>query len=196
VAADPDSETGAASSESAARAAPTTRPAPPTAAKTSTRLPDRDNRCRRLRYRRTGPFISLGALSRDRLQLFELDARREPLSLARIEPARAELDDGRRSATDRLPERVVERRRVEARREEAGEENVSCADRRDWLDARDRGAETTKRLLLAEEPKARCLLGDQDVAGAEVGDRVERDEKVLVVLELLAHEALRLALIR
>ena len=48
----------------------------------------------------------------------------------------------------------------------------------------------------AQEREAPVLERDEDVARAHLGDRVERHEEVVVVLELLPDELLGLALVR
>ena len=118
------------------------------------------------------------------------------MRLARVEASRAELDDRGRGAPDRRSQRVADAGAVEALGEIAAEQNVSGADGCDRLDARNRGAEPLRPPLLAHEREARGLLRDEDVARAEVGDRVERHDEVLLVHELLADEALGLLLVR
>ena len=50
--------------------------------------------------------------------------------------------------------------------------------------------------VLAEQRVAAGLERDVHVAGAELGDRVERHQEVLLVLELLPDDVLGLALVR
>ena len=55
-----------------------------------------------------------------------------------------------------------------------GQQHVTGPDRGERLDARRDAAEPLHLALLVEEREAARLLGDQDVARAELGDRVER----------------------
>jgi len=91
---------------------------------------------------------------------------------------------------------LVERASVEARGEEAGQQHVAGTDRGDRVDPLDRRSKAPHLALFVEETEARSLLRDQHVAGTEVGNRVERHHEVLVLGELLADEALGLALVR
>ena len=50
--------------------------------------------------------------------------------------------------------------------------------------------------ILAQQGETALLRRDQHVAGPHLGDAVERDAEVLVVVELLPHERLRLGLVR
>src|SRR5439155_24678510 len=134
--------------------------------------------------------------SLDGSELDDLYPGGEASGLSRVEASRAELDNRRGRAADRRPQRVSDRAAVEALGQVAAQEDVPGADRCDRLDARDRRAEALHPPLLAHEREARGLLGDEDVARAEVGDRVERHRELLLVVELLADEALRLLLVR
>src|SRR5229473_1487269 len=134
--------------------------------------------------------------SRDGVELFELDAGRKPRGLARIEASRSELEHGCGGGAYSSAQGLVERTSVEARGEEAGQQHVAGADGGDRVDSLDRRSKAPHVALFVEETEARRLLCDQHVARAEVGDRVERHHEVLVVGELLADEALGLALVR
>src|SRR5437899_12093754 len=131
----------------------------------------------------------------DGSELDDLHPGGEASGLSRVEASRAELDDRRGRAADRRPQRVSDRAAVEALGEVAAEEDVSRADPRDRLDPRDRGSEALHLPLLPDERETGGLLGDEDVARAEVGNRVERHHEVLLVHELLPDEALGLLLV-
>ena len=79
----------------------------------------------------------------------------------------------------------------------AAEQHVARADPRDRLDPRRdrRGSGATARSSRSSA-KQPALGGDDHVPGAAVGDPVEREHEVLVVVELLADERLRLPLVR
>src|SRR5262249_46528740 len=116
--------------------------------------------------------------------------------LARIEAPGPELDDRRGRAADRRAQRVADGTAVEPLGEVTREKDVPGADRRYRLDARNRGAGPPPLPVPPDEGEAPGLLRDEDVAGTEVGDRVESHDEVLVVVELLPHEALCLLLVR
>src|SRR4029453_2476922 len=67
---------------------------------------------------------------------------------------------------------------------------------RNRLYARRADPVTMRRPLLPKQREAARLLGDQHVPGAALGDRLEPQDEVLVLVELLADEALRLVLVR
>src|SRR2546430_8255370 len=53
-----------------------------------------------------------------------------------------------------------------------------------------------RRPLLPKQREAARLLRDQHVPGAALGDRLEPEDEVLVLVEFLADEPLRLVLVR
>ena len=85
---------------------------------------------------------------------------------------------------------------VTDRGEELREEDVARADTRDRLDVRCERAQPPGLPADTEQREAAVLERDEDVARAHLGDRVERHQEVVVVLELLADELLGLALVR
>ncbi len=82
------------------------------------------------------------------------------------------------------------------RREEPGQKDIAGPNRGERLDVRRDAAESLDLALFVEEREAARFLGDEDVARAELGDRVECHGEVLLLVELLADEALGLALVR
>jgi hypothetical protein len=83
-----------------------------------------------------------------------------------------------------------------ARREEAREQDVARADGRDGFEPRRHRAKEARLALLPQPCDAAGLGRDQDVARAELGDALECEQEVLLVVELLADERLGLALVR
>ena len=77
-----------------------------------------------------------------------------------------------------------------------GEEDVAAADARDDLDLRRDRAVSARLPALTQAGVAAALVGDQHVPRAELGDVLEREREVLPLVELLADERLRLALVR
>ena len=76
------------------------------------------------------------------------------------------------------------------------EERIAGADDGDGLEPRRDRAVAADLALLARQREAAVLERDVDVAGPELGDRVERHQEVVVVEELLADQLLRLVLVR
>src|SRR5439155_4669389 len=115
----------------------------------------------------------------------------QPPGLARLEPTGAELNRRCRARGDRPSERVLERRALETRGQERRQQHVAGADDRDRLDERRGRAEATAAPpLLAQERETAALVRDQDVAGAELREVVEREREVLLVVEVLADDRL------
>src|SRR5215831_939581 len=84
-----------------------------------------------------------------------------------------------------------------ARGQEGGALDVAVADHRHGLEARRDGPEESRLLpVLAQSGHAAGLGRDQDVPCAELGDPLEREPEVLLVVELLPYERLGLALVR
>ena len=75
------------------------------------------------------------------------------------------------------------------------EQHVPGAEHRDGLELRGAGAVAPHLPLLPHEREAPRLHRDLDVARPHLGDRVERHQEVVVVLELLADELLGLVLV-
>ena len=94
-----------------------------------------------------------------------------------------------RSASSALPP-------VDERGEERGEQHVARADGRDDVDLRRGGAQPAPHPLLAQQRVTAGRLVIKHVARTELGDPVERERKSSCVVELLADERLRLALVR
>ena len=82
------------------------------------------------------------------------------------------------------------------RREELGEQDIARTDARDRLDEGRERSDPSCLLADAHEREAPVLERDEDVARAHLGDRVERHQEVVVVLELLPDELLGLTLVR
>src|SRR5439155_15561929 len=80
--------------------------------------------------------------------------------------------------------------------EESRKQSVARTDGGDGLDAGRLESVSTRGPLLTKQREAARLLGDQHGARAMFGDRVEPENEVLVFVELLADEPLRLVLIR
>src|SRR4051794_33949882 len=114
---------------------------------------------------------------------------------ARIEPSGAELERRRGTRCDRRPQRVLGRTLVEHTGHVAGEQHVAAPHCGDRLDLRGEHAEAVRLAPVAQPSEAPGLVRDQDVAGAELRDVLERVREVLVLVELLADERLRLALV-
>src|SRR5919201_648760 len=131
-----------------------------------------------------------------RFQLGDLDGAGKPAELALLEPSRSDLERRGGSRGHRRAEGVFRRLALQPRGQERRQEDVSRADDRDGIDARRGRAEPVRRALLAEQRVAPGRLRDQHVAGAPLGDRVEADDEVVDLVELLADETLGLVLIR
>src|SRR5215212_1011431 len=136
------------------------------------------------------------ALARDRFQLGDLDRAREPVGLALVEAARTHLQRRCRPGRDRLAKRVLRRFALEMSREEGGQQDVARTNGRNRLDARRADAVAMSRPLLPKQREATRLLRDQNVPHAALGDRLEADDEILVLVELLADKALCLVLVR
>src|SRR6185369_4316329 len=108
----------------------------------------------------------------DRLELRHLDAGDETARLALLEPARAELERGRRAGRDGEPEGLLVGALLEPRRDEAGKQDVARADRRDRIDPRCQHPIPARLALGAEQRPATGLTRDQDVARADFRDRL------------------------
>src|SRR5437870_3873372 len=113
--------------------------------------------------------------ARDGLELHDLDTARDAARITGIEPAGADLERRCSSSRDRSSERLLDRLASVTRREETGQEHVAGPDRRECLDTRGHASEPLHLALLVEEREAARLLGDEDVARAELDDRVEPD---------------------
>src|SRR5688500_5380030 len=129
------------------------------------------------------------------LQLVHLDHGCEAPGLGGIEAARAHLQHGSRARRSGEAKRLLAALAVEDGHEPLGEERVAGADDRYGLEPGRDGAVAANLTLLAHEREAAVLERDVDVARAELRDRVERHQEVLVVEELLADELLGLVLV-
>src|SRR6185503_14252007 len=168
-----------------------------TKAQAPLRSPGPKNRSDRLLSsgRRSYQRPQTASFAPDRLELGDLDRADQPARLARLEPARADLQRRRRAGGDRRAQGFLVRAPVEPRRDERGQQHVARADRRDRIDPR-RGRPVARGLaLVSQQRPAARLARDQDVARAHLGDRLEAGEEVVVVVELLADERLGLALV-
>ncbi len=114
----------------------------------------------------------------------------------RVEPTGADLAHGCSAGGDGGADGVLGRTLVTDRGEELGEEHVARADTRHGLDMRRERADPPRLPADAQKREAAVLERDEDVARAHLGDRVERHQEVVVVLELLPDELLGLALVR
>ena len=83
-----------------------------------------------------------------------------------------------------------------ARGEKPGEEHVSRPDRRDRFDTWGDCPEPARVAILAQQRDAAELRRDEDVARAHLGEGLEPDAEVFVVVELLPDQRLGLALVR
>src|SRR6266404_806201 len=141
--------------------------------------------------------MGVGCLRFDGLQLAERDARLQASGLPRVELPGADLERRGGSRRDRGAQRLLVRPPGVAGRNERRQQHVAGANRRHRFDLRRVGTEANCfALLRAQQGDATFVGRDQDVARPHVRDAVERDPKVLVVMELLADECLRLGLIR
>src|SRR6476619_3678494 len=135
--------------------------------------------------------------SGDGLELVHLDPGREAPRLRRIEAARTDLEHRRAAGRDREAKRVLDRGRtgIEDGREPLGEERVARPDDGDRLEALDVDPEPPDPAILPDEGEATVLHRHLDVSGAELRDRLERHHEVLLVVQLLSDELLRLMLV-
>src|SRR5438067_13532036 len=132
----------------------------------------------------------------DRFQLGDLDGAREAVDLPLLEPSSADLESRSRAGRDRRTERILRRLAFQVRGEVGRQQDVARPDDRDRLDGRRPCPVAVNDPLLTEQRPATGLLRDQDVAGTLLGDRAEPEDEVLVLVELLADEPLRLVLVR
>src|SRR6266511_176669 len=131
-----------------------------------------------------------------RFERNDVDPGDEPARFPRIEAPRSDLERRSGARRDGAPERLLGRAFGGEGGDEAGEQDVSGADGRDGIDPGGRGAEVQLVALLPQERIAAGLLGDQHVSGSELGDLVECEDEVLLLVQLLADEALGLVLVR
>ena len=130
------------------------------------------------------------------MQLGELDAVGERRRVRRIEASGADLAHGRCARGDRGSDRVVRRALIADRREELASRTSPEPTPGDRLDVRRERSDPPRLAADAHEGEAAVLERDEDVARAHLGDRIERHQEVVVVLELLADELLGLTLVR
>src|SRR3954454_7392714 len=137
-----------------------------------------------------------GSLVPDRLELGNLDRADQAAGLARLEPARTDLERGRGPGGHCRAECLLIGAAIESRRDEGGEQDVAGADDRDGVDQWRGRAVAARGTLVSEQRPAAGLTRDQGVPRPELGDRLQAGEEVVVVVELLADERLGLALVR
>src|SRR5690349_21236535 len=125
-----------------------------TKAQAPLRSPGPKNRSDRLLSsgRRSYQRPQTASFAPDRLELGDLDGTDQPAGLARLEPARADLERRRSAGGDGRPQGLFVRAPVEAGRNERGEEHVAGADRRERVDLWRRGA-VARRLALVPQQR-------------------------------------------
>src|SRR5215218_3792318 len=144
-------------------------------------------------HRVTAPLDGLG----HGRELRDVDGAEEPAGLPGIEVAGADPERRRGAGGDGELQRLLRGPAGEVGGDELGEEDAAGADDGDGLDPGRRvRAVATHLPILPEERVAAALERDVHVTGAEFGDRVERHQEVLLVLELLADDVLGLTLVR
>src|SRR5438270_3525081 len=101
------------------------------------------------------------ALVGDGLELLDLHLRCEPRDIARVEPARADLERRDGAGRDGERQRLLDRAPVAPGGDEARDEGVARSDSRSRLEPRRAGAEAARPALLAETRDGAGLLRDQ-----------------------------------
>ena len=134
--------------------------------------------------------------SADRRELAHVDTALETVRLAGIEPPGAELERRRGARPDRGPQRVLVRPAGLPGGQECRQQHVAAPDRRDRLDPRRDRPEAAGLAALAKEREAAASEVMITFRAPSSAIRSSAEQEVLVVVELLADERLRLPLVR
>ena len=102
----------------------------------------------------------------------------------------------RRTACDGIAQGLGERPLGTARGQQAGQQRVAGADRRDDFEQGHRRAQEERFSGFAHEREGAVVARDHDAAGAHLDDLLEREHEILRSLEFEADELLGLELVR